>query len=291
MKFVCLTILITFFLSALTLAQGKKSSVCAGSSKDSSALKNVILTVCGHESGMAPLIQPRLYLRLFSDGRAEYETTTEYDEPAGDASDGLLLQEMNVDKQDVEAIGKFVRQSDFLNSNAEYPIFQRWTDSSLKLIIIVSTEGREKRIVVNNFTDSDKDNKSHYPASLLALLEKKSELNVKKWAEIAAIRAKNTASKKGAPEIVEYQGWLEEGKTYRAIVYSDKRRVWSLAVPLKIPFHHAARIEWKNQDKFFMSKENHIVFRVISKEVKRIGRSRWNTTYSCEISNVESLKQ
>src|SRR5262249_49507173 len=35
---------------------------------------DAILTICERESGMAPLPQPQLLLRVYADGRAEYET-------------------------------------------------------------------------------------------------------------------------------------------------------------------------------------------------------------------------
>ena len=261
-------------------AQTVNSAVCADLSKDSLESKDIVVTICSHESGMAPLIQPRLYLRLFKDGRMQFETDNN--------SGSLSLLEMNVNTQDVEAIAKLVRQPDFLTSNAEYPIFQIWTDSSLKLTI--SVKSQEKQIIVNNFTDSDQDNKKHYPPSLLALLEKISELNVRKWDEISKFRAKNPPTEKIEPQIVDYEGTLEEGKIYRAIVYSNKQQTLSLAVPLKIPLHHADRIEWVNQAKFFFLAENRIVFRVKLKDTKQMTPNRWNTTYSCEILNLEESR-
>jgi hypothetical protein len=272
-------LMLAFFGAMATVfGQSVKSAVCSDS-KDLPESEDTILTICSHESGMAPLIQPRLYLRLLTNGRMEFETENN--------SGSLSMIAINLEIKDAETIGKLVRQTDFLNAAAEYPVFQKWTDSSLKLTITVKADGREKQVVVNNFTASDIENKENYPASLLALLEKIAELNIKKWDEIAKFRAKNPPSERVEPQIIDYDGTLDEGKTYRAIVYSNRRQLLSLAVPLKIPLHHADRIEWINQSKFFFLEENRIVFRVISKDTKQMTPNRWNTTYLCEILNLE----
>jgi hypothetical protein len=271
-----------FLFAATTFGQSVKSAVCPDLSDGTYEPENIIVTICSHESRMAPLIQPRLYLRLLTYGRMEFETENN--------SGSLSLLEMNVDSKDVEAIAKIVREPDFQNADAEYPKFQNRTDSSLKLTIVVNVHGLEKKKVVNNFSTSDKDNKDHYPPALLTFLEKISELNIKKWEEIVKFRAKNPPIERIEPQIIDYEGTLEEGKTYRGIVYSTKRQALSLAVPLKIPFHHADRIEWVNQAKFFFPAENRIVFRVKSKDTKQMTPNRWNTTYSCEILTLEESR-
>lgn len=94
---------------------------------------------------------------------------------------------------------------------------------------------------------------------------------------------------------VEFEGTLEKGSTYRALVMCDKDEEWRAVVPLRIPFHHAARIEWTNLREFpQLSKgknddcQRRIVFKVVAREtVKVYGQYRWNTTYECRIIAVE----
>jgi hypothetical protein len=276
-------ILAFFGSAATTFGQSVKSAVCPDMLNNSHEPANIIVTICSHESGMVSMIQPRLYLRLFTNGRMEFET-------GGSNFDSLSLIEMNVDMKEVEAISKLIRQPDFQNANAEYPKFENRADSSLKLTIAAQTGGQDKKIVVNNFSTSDKDNKKNYPPALLALLEKVAELNIKTFDEISKFWAENPPIEKVEPQIFDYEGTLEEGKTYRGIVYSNNRQLLSFAVPLKVPFHHADRVEWVNQAKFFFLDENRIVFQVKFKDTKQMTPTRWNTTYSCEILNLEESR-
>src|SRR5687768_615378 len=83
-----------------TTAQSRKSSVCAEPSDDSAASENVILSVCNHTFGMAPLIQPRLFFRLYADGQAVFETDAASDENTNEPNHGLLLKKMRVEPKD-----------------------------------------------------------------------------------------------------------------------------------------------------------------------------------------------
>lgn len=176
MKIFLFSIFLACLLPVMMFAQGRGNSVCNESPKVSTGSENLILTVCNHTYGMAPLIQPQLYFRLFSDGRAEYEVLPAYE---NDANLVLIIKEIRVAKNDVEAIIKLVRQSDFQNAQEEYPKFQMWTDSSLKTTITARMENSEKKIVINNYSVWDKNNRKHYPAALLALLETVDKLRTK----------------------------------------------------------------------------------------------------------------
>jgi hypothetical protein len=94
---------------------------------------------------------------------------------------------------------------------------------------------------------------------------------------------------------VEFEGWLKEETTYRALVVCDRVEELRTVVPLRLPFHHAARIEWTNLPEFPQldkAKGNdckrRIVFKVVAlKTTKVAGQYRWNTTYQCRIIAVE----
>ena len=98
----------------------------------------------------------------------------------------------------------------------------------------------------------------------------------------------------GTEEPAEFKGSLEEGRTYRAVVVCDKDHQWRPLIPIKVPYHHAARIEWLNLKDFpeLMKADPHdcrrrIVFKVVSTQTVMISRQpRWDTTYRCRIVKV-----
>jgi hypothetical protein len=104
-----------------------------------------------------------------------------------------------------------------------------------------------------------------------------------------------TASASTATGPIEFEGTLAEGSTYRAMVECDREQAWRTVQPLRIPFHHAARIEWLNRREFpellrASGKDcrRRIVFNVVAQEtIKVSGQYRWNTTYRCRILRVE----
>jgi hypothetical protein len=94
--------------------------------------------------------------------------------------------------------------------------------------------------------------------------------------------------------IVNYRGSLEDGVTYRAKVKYDQDEGVFPVIPLKIPLHQAARIEWTNLEKFpalvslvRRSKQVEIVFRVTSSKTVQMTRDRWDRTFRCLIVSVE----
>jgi hypothetical protein len=94
--------------------------------------------------------------------------------------------------------------------------------------------------------------------------------------------------------ITPYQGSLDAGKTYRAIVHGDKEFGLLLVPSLRNEFHYAVRIEWRNLSEFPVleklqetSGERTIVFSVISDERKQIDVQRWNRTLECKIIRIE----
>jgi len=391
MKIIYLAAVMIFLFPPVVVAQRENNSVCVGLDENPAAPEETILTVCEHTRGMAAIPQPRLDFRLYKNGRAELETNPPYNSSNRKKNHTLVTRKMQVDAATVEEITRLVGQTDFQNARAEYPRVRIWTDSSLKTSIYFRSPDGKKKIVLNNFSAWDKDNKKVYPASLVAVLEKIDELKnealvkigqatvEKPWSiefcelithperyfrrqvrvmatfeqtpigeylydeECAETKEKPGVGYKGAnagelnhlnqslmkiqspeygsraevtvvgilrdepradafsyryrfdlikfekiePKIYVYAGYLEKGKLYRAEAKFDRENGLSLTATLKLPMHHAARIEWTNQDKFPALNAKQIVFRVLSKDTKFIGQNRWNTVYSCEIVKVE----
>lgn len=98
-----------------------------------------------------------------------------------------------------------------------------------------------------------------------------------------------------AKEPIDFTGTLEEGSTYRAQVIRERARDWQTVMRLKLPRHHAGRVEWLNLKEFpqlnkpqSCSLIKQFVFKVAKKEIVKVaGQYRWNTTYYCQIIAVE----
>jgi hypothetical protein len=61
---------------------------------------------------------------------------------------------------------------DFQGASPSYPAYQQWTDSSLESTLVFKYQGREKKIVVINFSLVGDQQRVSYPDSLLQLLKK-----------------------------------------------------------------------------------------------------------------------
>jgi hypothetical protein len=100
------------------------------------------------------------------------------------------------------------------------------------------------------------------------------------------------------PAVVRFEGDLQEGWVYRAQGVYRPNGELTIEPRLRVPFHHAGRIEWTNAHDIDRLSPVHpsnrpalyrpvVVFRVVSKQVVAAGRERWNTTYTCEVLRVE----
>lgn len=93
-------------------------------------------------------------------------------------------------------------------------------------------------------------------------------------------------AQKPKQKIGEFTGELEKGKIYRAeIEFDGKYNEWQTIKSLKLPFHHAGRLEWTNIKSFnlLQNSKRKIVFKVISKKIYQADRNRWNTIYQAKI--------
>jgi hypothetical protein len=96
-------------------------------------------------------------------------------------------------------------------------------------------------------------------------------------------------------EPVEFAGTLEKGTTYRAEVRREEAKEWRLSVPLKLPFHHAGRVEWLNLKEFpelakgpSGAPRKRIVFKVVGRTIFKVaGVRRWNNVFDCLIVSIE----
>jgi hypothetical protein len=124
---------------------------------------DAILTICERESGMAPLPQPQLVLRVYRDGRAEYETLG--------GGDGLNLKKIKITDKELNDMLALGRAADFQNAKDAYPAFEHRDDSSSLITVTFKDEGKQKRRTLANFYVGNPENKLHYPKSLIALMK------------------------------------------------------------------------------------------------------------------------
>ncbi|MEK7722801.1 MAG: hypothetical protein AAB336_00475 [Acidobacteriota bacterium] len=94
-------------------------------------------------------------------------------------------------------------------------------------------------------------------------------------------------------KLIDFAGDLQKGKSYSAeIAFDEKFNEWQTVKRLKVPFHHAGRIEWSNLKDFVILKNpdekkcNRIVFKVVSKKIYQADRNRWNTIYQAKILSL-----
>lgn len=393
MNLITLTVVGILALPLLGMARGKGyKSVCLGGQAVSD---DVVLTVCNHAYGMVAIPQPRLYLRVFADGRGEIEASPPA--PPGDPyrQETLVKKTFHVDADEIAEIRRLGRMADFQNAKDVYPACAIATDSSLTTTLVLSDQGKTKKIVVANFSYASADNRKHYGLSFCLMMARVYELRDRglgivrepptisfcelmrnreyyagfviamnavleysetqqfihdpECAEPGIGRALFTTEKIGvgfdfkrgkskelekqaigvrderfggrarvyiygvlrdgrerAADTHEFRFDISEFKTIDPIVLPYKGRIdpgWmyvdsfdakgdelKLSSPLKMPMHHAARIEWLNADKYPKLRatgHTFITFRVISKEIKNIGNRRWNDTYTCEILDIQ----
>jgi hypothetical protein len=86
-----------------------------------------------------------------------------------------------------------------------------------------------------------------------------------------------------------FEGELKAGWAYAHTFQHVKEKGLQLGLPLKMPLHHVAVVEWTNEDKFPLLRKSGVrwmTFRVVSKETRQVEGNRWNDTYICEILEV-----
>src|SRR5947199_683977 len=172
MQHISLAALLIFLLPVLTLSQQSKSASVCTQTEAATSDDEIVLTVCNYTHGMAPPLQPRLYFRLHKSGRIEYEVDAGNSPEVSFENWKLKIKEAKVTANDVDEIIHLGQMEDFQAAAPSYPAYQMWDDSSMESTLVFKYEGREKRIVVNNFSIHDEQNAAHYPASLLAMLKK-----------------------------------------------------------------------------------------------------------------------
>lgn len=137
---------------------------------------DVLLTICNHGHGMVPQPQPRLYLRIFTDGRGELESNEapRPDDPY--ATEVLVVKTFHVDADEISEIRRLGGMPDFQCAKDVYPAYVIGTDSSAATTILFNYPGKSKKIIVNNFSYVNVNNRKNYGLSLCRLMALVDEL-------------------------------------------------------------------------------------------------------------------
>ncbi len=163
MRFISLLALAAAFLPVPVRAQ--QSANTSGCLKDTPP--GVLLNICQHERGMTPLPQPRLYLRIYKDGRVEYETNRSWNT--------LVKKKYTISVEDLGEIASLGAAEGVQKAPERYPVYNQGDDSSSELTIDIYAATGRKRFILTNFFAADRENKKHYPAALISLMEKVEE--------------------------------------------------------------------------------------------------------------------
>jgi hypothetical protein len=90
-----------------------------------------------------------------------------------------------------------------------------------------------------------------------------------------------------------YTGTLQVGKAYRGKVNFGSAYGMTLTPFPKLPYHHSVMYRWPNVAKFSALDPDkdfgvrRIVFRVVRKEIEKVRKNLWTTTFTIEILKVD----
>jgi hypothetical protein len=90
-----------------------------------------------------------------------------------------------------------------------------------------------------------------------------------------------------------YSGQLESGVLYELTCPGTELQAELSPPRLRVPMHHAGRVEWSNPDQLatLSRARTRIVFIVERVVVERISERRWNTTYHCRVQRIEVVPE
>lgn len=116
---------------------------------------------------MAPIPQPRLYLRVYTDGRAEYEENgTMYT---------LIKRRFRIAPEVMQEIVRFGSSEEFQKAQEKYPAYVQGEDSTTETTLIFYDKLVLKKIVLLNFGPY-RNLKPNYPPALFDLMERLHDL-------------------------------------------------------------------------------------------------------------------
>lgn len=116
-----------------------------------------------------------LQIRLFQNGRFEYDDFPDYNPPQTTSKNVVVTKkESYLSQEFTKELINLAEQPDFLSAEEKYDSLHQHIDTNWTTKIIFVNQGRQRTITVVNFWDTQycTEDKSKYPQSMVALLEK-----------------------------------------------------------------------------------------------------------------------
>ena len=122
----------------------------------------VLVEVARIGRGMTWPLIPQLFLRVYNDGRIEYESLE---------SNKLILKKAELDSTTIERLRRIIEARDLAESQVEYPMLEQVSDALMKTCVSYKAGGGQSRqILVVNFAPDHSRAKDYYAPSLVELL-------------------------------------------------------------------------------------------------------------------------
>jgi hypothetical protein len=122
---------------------------------------DLIVSVCTNERGMAPPIQPRLYVGVHANGVAEYETEN---------SGGLVTRRFQLTAADMTLLKEALAMPEMSTVRPDYPVYRPFDDSSLETSLLMRVADSIKSVLLRNFVTNDCGLDKVYPRPLVMLM-------------------------------------------------------------------------------------------------------------------------
>lgn len=157
----CWSAILILGLCEYSVVNGQKfSQFCKqGSPANSDA---VLVEIARIGRGMTWPLIPQLFLRVYNDGRIEYESLE---------GNKLILKKAELDATTMERLRRIIEARDLAESRLEYPMLERVSDALMKACVSYKAGGGQLRqILVVNYAPDHSRAKDYYPPSLVELL-------------------------------------------------------------------------------------------------------------------------
>jgi hypothetical protein len=139
----------------------------------STQIAPAILEVIDHYQGMWPFAGKYIHLRLFGNGRYEYEKLRK---SVDNSKWEAVRQEGQLSPQQLADIIQLVKNKSFIDAREKYRELWHGIDALYNVSISYSHNQERKQILLINFDPKNEQAKNYYPESVLKLMKKVEEL-------------------------------------------------------------------------------------------------------------------
>lgn len=175
--------------------------------------EDVLFTICTHERGMAPLMQPRLYFKAYTNGMAEYEV---------EESRTLVTKPLKLSDAELKGLVGILALPEMLETKNDYPAVKLFTDSSTETHMLMRVGDKAKSVLLRNFLIDDRDVAARYPAALVLLMRTVSDYRDRAMGVVKQIPHLSFDSMINYPDFSNYREiMIYADYQHRAMVTAD----------------------------------------------------------------------